>query len=500
MMRRLKFGHVWTIITLSALAASCVTGVPGRFRDNRPQAWDKQRGPTVPHDTFPADCELCHISENWHTLRSDFTFDHAAETGVPLRGAHQAAQCLRCHNDRGPVGVFAQRGCGGCHADPHQGELSTNCAQCHTERTWVAEGQIAKHARTRFPLIGAHVGVACFRCHPGAQANNFKRADTHCDSCHHSDLKRATSPDHAALGWVENCQRCHTPIEWGSGGFVHNAFPLTGGHQAVACNACHTNGQFTGVSHACSACHLDDFQSTTNPNHIMAGFSQRCEDCHTTQAWGGAGFVHNKFPLTGAHQAVACTVCHANGVYSGLPHDCNSCHAQDYLNTNNPNHTAAAFSTQCQDCHSTTTWGGAGFVHNKFPLTGAHQATACAACHTNGQYAGTPQACSACHLADYQAAANPNHAAVGFPMTCEQCHNTTSWQGAVFNHTFNITSGPHRVYDCTECHRVPGNVHVVSCTHCHAHTQAEAGGEHQGVPGYVWDSNACVGCHPTGRH
>ena len=26
------------------------------------------------------------------------------------------------------------------------------------------------------------------------------------------------------MGWVDNCQRCHSPVDWGSGGFVHNTW------------------------------------------------------------------------------------------------------------------------------------------------------------------------------------------------------------------------------------------------------------------------------------
>jgi hypothetical protein len=371
--------------------------------------------------------------------------------------------------------------------------------QCHNERTWAAEGQYAKHARTRFPLLGAHVGVACFRCHPGAQVGNFKRADTHCDSCHTSDLNRATNPDHKALGWIDNCQRCHSPTEWGSGGFVHSFFPLTNGHQGVTCNACHTNGQFVGVSRACSSCHLDDFQNTTAPNHTTAGFGMNCESCHTTISWGSNGFVHDKFPLVGAHQAAACTACHATGQHTGLSHACSSCHLDDFQNTNAPHHTAAGFGMNCEDCHTPTSWGGAGFVHDKFPLTGAHQAADCSACHAGGQYTGLSHACSACHLTDYQATTNPDHTANQFPMSCEQCHTTTTWQGAVFNHPFEITRGPHSAYSCSECHRVPGS-NVASCTHCHEHNQTKAADKHSGVNGYTWNSSSCIGCHPTGRH
>ena len=49
--------------------------------------WWVERGPVVPHDSFPADCSLCHTGESWNKLRDDFSFDHAAETEVALVGA-----------------------------------------------------------------------------------------------------------------------------------------------------------------------------------------------------------------------------------------------------------------------------------------------------------------------------------------------------------------------------------------------------------------------------
>ena len=60
-----------------------------------------------------------------------------------------------------------------------------------------------------------------------------------------------------------------------------------------------------------------------------------------------------------------------------------------------------------------------------FPLVGVHATQACASCHMNGVYAGTPRTCVGCHLAKYQATTNPNHAAAGFPTTCETCHKAT---------------------------------------------------------------------------
>ena len=81
----------------------------------------------------PADCSLCHVGDDWNEIRSDFRYDHQAQTGVALVGAHAKAECLRCHNDRGPTAAFAVRGCRGCHQDVHLGELGSDCAVCHDE-------------------------------------------------------------------------------------------------------------------------------------------------------------------------------------------------------------------------------------------------------------------------------------------------------------------------------------------------------------------------------
>lgn len=442
---------VCVLATICVLMASCV--LTRNRRQASRQQWNSERGPVVPHDTFPSDCSLCHEGGQWHKIRADFTFDHAQQTGIALAGAHQQAQCLRCHNDRGPVARFAQRGCVGCHEDVHRGQLGAQCNQCHNERNWIPEGQVVLHNRTRFPLAGAHTAVACFRCHPGAQVGNYLRAPIRCEACHQDDLASAASPDHRAQGWTQNCDRCHLPTTWAGAGFNHSRFPLTGAHVTAACSACHTSGVYTGLSHACSSCHMPDYQGTTNPNHVAGNFSTDCQSCHNTVAWRGAMFNHN-----------------------GVTRNCVQCHLPDYNGAANPNHVANNFSTECQNCHTTRSWQGATFNH-----------------------AGITNDCVRCHLPDYNATSNPNHAAVGFPQSCETCHTTNSWRGATFTHSFNITSGPHR-FNCAECHRVPSNYSSVSCTHCHEHRQAVADDKHSGVAGYSWSSPACIHCHPTGRN
>lgn len=204
--------RTWVAVaTLSYLALACIAT---RSQRGPRHGWSSGLGVVVPHDTFPADCDMCHVGGDWQELAPSFSFDHEAETGVPLEGAHSRAQCLRCHNDRGPVAEFAARGCAGCHEEVHLGQLGRDCTKCHGESTWNPIGQIALHDRTRFPLLGVHRATACRRCHPGAEVGKFVPADTECVTCHRDDLARALNPNHVNLGFVDQCDRCHQPTTW----------------------------------------------------------------------------------------------------------------------------------------------------------------------------------------------------------------------------------------------------------------------------------------------
>jgi hypothetical protein len=372
---------ITSLLSLLLLLVACVAGLRG-VGDVAPQEWWDERGPVVPHDSFPADCSICHEGGDWHTIRDDFEFDHAAETGVELRGAHRSAECLRCHNDRGPVDVFAAKGCAGCHEDVHRRRQGRDCAACHDEESWRPNDIIAQHDRTRFPLVGAHAAVACYRCHEGAEVGVFAPTDTQCEACHREDLARATDPDHVASGFTTACDRCHIATTWSGAGFKHPGFPLTGAHAAADCSDCHTGGVFTGTPSDCYSCHMSEYAATSDPDHTAAGFSTSCELCHNTSTWFGAVFAHTTFPLTGAHVAADCSGCHAGNVFAGTPTDCYSCHMAEYDATANPDHAASGFPTICESCHNTATWFGAVFNH-RFPInSGPHSPLDCTDCHT----------------------------------------------------------------------------------------------------------------------
>jgi len=269
----------------ATLAASvlyaCVTD-----RDVPIHGWWSERGPVVRHDTFPADCSLCHEGSTWTELVEGFEWDHEAETGYALVGAHAEAKCLRCHNDRGPVQIFERQGCGGCHEDVHRGLLGAGCQDCHGESDWQAQGPIAEHRRTRFPLTGAHLVTPCWRCHQGAERGEFSLEDVRCEACHQEDLAQAVDPDHHALGWEQDCERCHLPTTWDGAGFRH--FALLSG---------------------CESCHLDDYRSATQPIHTPDAFPLGCQWCHYNDAWQPAELDH-PFPRVLIHELFTCDQCH----------------------------------------------------------------------------------------------------------------------------------------------------------------------------------------------
>jgi len=460
-------------------------------RPNVPkQGWNKKWGPLVPHTTFPADCGICHIPDRWDVLREDFSFDHEKETGYRLEGAHAEAACLRCHNDRGPVTAYVARGCGGCHPDPHASSLGLECQRCHDQRTWEPTGLIAEHVRTRFPLYGTHAVTPCESCHPGASAGDFKGAPIECELCHQADLARATSPDHAASGWVADCQRCHTTTLWAQASVPHDAFPLVGGHSGLGCTQCHTSGTFETISSDCYVCHQTDYEGA--PDHVAQSFSQSCQDCHSVTAWTPASYEHTSFALTGAHTGLTCVQCHTSGSFGTIPSDCYSCHSTDYAGA--PDHVSQGFSQNCEECHGTVAWTPATYDHSSFELIGGHAGLNCTQCHTSGTFGTIPSDCYSCHSTDYDGAAD--HASLGFPQDCQQCHTISAWTPATFSHDFPL-SGAHDL-SCASCH-TSGTTSTFSCIDCHAHTESDMNREHDDVGSYSYNSSACYSCHPNGR-
>ncbi|HTT21516.1 MAG TPA: hypothetical protein VMG82_21485, partial [Candidatus Sulfotelmatobacter sp.] len=447
---------------------------------------DFQEATSPNHATanFPQTCEQCHNTSNW----MDAKFNHDS-TGFSLTGLHTVPprQCSDCHvNNNYTLNSTA---CVTCHLKDYQGTTSPNhvdsnfpetCEQCHGTSTWL--NATFNHDSTGFPLTGLHTVPprACTDCHVN---NNYNLNSTACVTCHLKDYQGTTNPNHVTANFPQTCNQCHDTSNWTNATFNHDStgFSLTGLHTVPprACTDCHVNNNYSLNTAACVSCHLNDFQGTTNPNHVTANFPQTCAQCHGTSTWLNATFNHDStgFPLTGLHTVPprACTDCHVNNNYNLNSTACVTCHLKDYQGTTNPNHVAQGFSQTCDTCHNTGAWQPAQFDHSKsgFPLTGSHTVPprTCTDCHVNNNYNITVMTCISCHQTDFNNATSPvPH--LGFPTTCQQCHDTVQWTDGKFDHS---TTG----FTLTGMHTVPPR----TCTDCHVNNN------------YSLNSTACVTCH-----
>jgi hypothetical protein len=442
--------------------------------------------PNHPGAGFSHDCSTCHTVDGWPGA----TFNHLA---FPLTGGHSNVDCSTCHS--GGVYQGTSAACFACHQTDFNGTTNPNhaaagyphdCGTCHTANDW--SGATVDHGL--FPLSGGHDGVSCTNCHGGGV---YQGTSTLCYACHQADFNGTTNPNHANAGFSHDCNACHTVNGWPGATFNHGFFALTGGHNNVECSACHTGGVYQGTSAACYSCHQADFNGTTNPNHINAGFSHDCRTCHTVSGWPGATFNHGFFALTGGHGNVDCSTCHPGGVYQGTSTLCYACHQADFNGTTNPNHAGAGLPHECGTCHTTSGWPGATLNHAFFPLTGGHTNVDCSACHTGGVYQGTSTLCYACHQVDFTATTDPNHVSAGFSHDCSICHTINGWPGAAVSHGSFPMTGGHNGVSCTNCHA--GGVYQGTSTLCYACHQADFNGTTNPVHANAGFSHDCSTCH-----
>jgi hypothetical protein len=249
--------------------------------------------------------------------------------------------------------------CAGCHTDVHRGELGTDCARCHTPRSFIDRiAMVRTHRTSRFPLTGAHVGADCTSCHvPAAQGQlQFVNRSTQCESCHLAAVRAAKDPDHDAAGFSRQCESCHAPTTWNRARFDHakSRFPLTGAHVTAGCQQCHADRVYAGRSSTCVSCHQGDYNRATDPSHTAAGFPTTCAACHTTSTWSGGKFDHDGlyFPIySGAHRGrwTSCATCHTNAA-TFADYTCLSCHTQ--RETDGHHREVGGYRYQSQACYS----------------------------------------------------------------------------------------------------------------------------------------------------
>ena len=456
-----------------------------------------------------AACERCHHEHQgrdaelveWPSGKRE-RFDHAA-TGWPLKGKHAGPACKACHTNeriadaevlahvkRAPfetyLGLAAR--CAACHFDEHRGQLAQTCEKCHGEASWKPLATPFDHGKTEYPLVGAHKGVGCVKCHAlvpdearatgtlTPRASTFTRykplVHARCADCH-ADPHEGKFPG--------ACESCHTVESWHT---IRDAemersfhqrtnFPLRGAHLDVACKACHgpsagAPAKFKGLPHErCMDCHADA--------HAGQLAKPACDRCHTEKSFAPPRFeleqhAATRYPLEGAHAAVACSACHTadpklvkkvdnkgrkralSPTRFTLPAErCESCHKDPHAGQLAP-------PEGCKRCHATSSFHVVKFDHAKdsrFALEGKHARAACASCHTKDsagvvRYQPLAVACAGCH-------ADAHFAQLG--AECARCHTSEAFTPSTFRHddarftTFSL-DGRHASVKCAGCHPV----------------------------------------------
>lgn len=458
---------------------------------------------SLTHVTTSAQCDNCH------TLTTAWTPASYVHDSTATR------RCSVCHN-----GINAP-GRGSTHIPDNR-----QCDTCH-----------ANYVSFR-PALMSHTGLngQCSTCHNGAylSANAQAKSPTHvatnaqCDSsgCHSSTTTWATSTvDHALLSppvvmGDHSCANCHRT---GGTGLPKptNHIPTT-----AACDACHTNfGAFrpglmdhTGTAGQCSTCHNGAYVAVGSQGALAKPVSHiptsaQCDSCHS----GSSFLAFKPAPMNHTGTNGQCSTCH-NGAYVAFG-------SQGAL-AKPTNHIATV--AQCDTCHTTTAWipatgthdanspGHCSNCHNGISAMGKNAghiptSSQCDTCHNNYvafrpavmNHAGLAGQCATCHSGGYLAqnaqAKSANHLVTSLQCDSSGCHtSTTTWAGAVFNHT-GVSIGGHTCANAG-CHVAGGSglpkpgTHVPTnsaCDVCHSNFNAFAPAtmNHTGLTG------SCSSCH-----
>lgn len=206
------------------------------------------------------DCARCHNEEGWEEI----TLDHDL-TAYPLEGAHVEASCEGCHVGGRFAGTPTE--CAQCHIeeDAHEGQYGTFCGACHQPTEW--GDATFDHARSDFPLTGAHRAIPCVQCHEGAV---FQPISTECSACHGDPAY------HAGL-FSANCSLCHSTSAWLPAQFnLAHSFPM--GHEGAGgnCRLCHPD---TLANYTCYGCH-EHRRAKIREEHEEVSNLANCVRCH----------------------------------------------------------------------------------------------------------------------------------------------------------------------------------------------------------------------------
>ena len=371
---------------------------------------------------FPTTCEACHKRQRHVVQRASASTTRAS---FPLVGSHAQQSCATCHVEQ-RLSRYAARLRRAATATTTSGpprpitpppgfRRPARTATAPPMRRW--RGPTFNHA-AMFPLVGPAC-AAGVRDLPRQQrlqghGTRLRRLPPRRVRADHGT--RTTRPPASR----PTCESCHRQFRSAAGGvapasITRRCLRSSGQHAQQACATCHVNNVYKGTPRDCVGCHRDEYERTTTPNHAAAGFPTTCENCHR-QLRSQLAEWHRLQPRapcsrsSGQHAQQACATCHVNNVYKGTPRDCVGCHRTNTSGRppeprggrlpDDVRDVPPALGSELAERH--------GFNHTAvFPLAGQHAQQACATCHVNNVFKGTPRDCVGCHRDEYE----PDHGA-----------------------------------------------------------------------------------------
>lgn len=157
------------------------------------------------HADFGRACSDCHAVDKGDFASARGLFDHRT-TGFPLERRHAVQACGSCHAKGAPK---PDTRCASCHTGPHDGQLGTQCQDCHAPDRWTLTR--FDHDVSGFPLRGAHFTTPCASCHTNQR---WIGLTTECWDCHALDAARAPTNVDAHRFGRSDCRDCHTTWKW----------------------------------------------------------------------------------------------------------------------------------------------------------------------------------------------------------------------------------------------------------------------------------------------
>ena len=286
---------------------------------------------------FGSNCVKCHSMNSFKIQDKSGAFNHN-KTRFPLIGKHFKVECKACHTSKER---FAQESsydqCMDCHKDYHAGAFQKqnrdiSCDRCHSVRGYLpALFGSMEHAKTKFPLDGAHLAQPCIFCHQKNDKMIYAWDPLNCEACHLSSHGKQFTK-YRVDGLF--CENCHLSSAWEKLKFDHKNthFPLSGKHLDLNCERCHKAQtefiQYENIELSCGGCHTDV--------HAGQFVARSCENCHHTSNWKIPDFNHTaltQFPLDGQHKDLKCGQCHKQDSnlktikFKPIPHKCQDCHS-----------------------------------------------------------------------------------------------------------------------------------------------------------------------------